>query len=69
MRRLSRIGQQLPVAHHQRVIHVVGRPLEIELEAEPIAVVGNRRLQVFDDEKRGDGEEFGQTLILSVLGE
>src|SRR5215216_6389721 len=43
-----------PIPAHSGVVRIAVRTLEVELEAEALAIVGDRRLQVLHDEERTD---------------
>src|SRR5512143_3253944 len=47
-----------PVPTHVTVVDVVGRPLEIQREAEALDVVRDRGLQILHDEERADRSEI-----------
>jgi hypothetical protein len=47
-----------PISADASVVHVAFRPLEVELKAEALAVVGDRGLQVLHDEERTDRDEI-----------
>src|SRR5262249_125273 len=57
-----------PVPAHSGVVLAVVRTLEVEVEAEALAVVGDRGLQVLYDEERTDRREISARLfaILAV---
>src|SRR5262249_13788988 len=55
-----------PIATHLAVVHVVVWPLEVELEAHVVGVIGRRRLQVFHDEGRTDRNEISSRLFAGL---
>src|SRR5437870_4744753 len=53
-----------PIPAHSGVVRAVVRTLEVELEAEALAVVGDRGLQVLHDEERADRREISLRLFV-----